>query len=112
VKVLLDVCTPLQVRQALPDHEIRTVVKMGWGDFENGRLLQAAESSGFDLFIICDKNLRDQQNLAGRRLAILELWTNHRPTLERHFALIRQNADTMRRVNIAPFPNPADLCLR
>jgi hypothetical protein len=29
--VLLDVCTPVQVRQALPDHEIRTAVKMGWG---------------------------------------------------------------------------------
>ena len=95
MKVLLDVCTPVQVRQALPGHEVHTTVKMGWGEFENGRLLQVAESSGFDLFIICDKNLRDQQNLAGRRLAILELWTNHRPTLGQHFALIRQNAETM-----------------
>ena len=68
---------------------------MGWREFENGRLLQVAESSGFDLFIICDKNLRDQQNLAGRHSAILELWTNQRPTLERHFPLIRQKAETM-----------------
>ena len=70
--MLLDVCTPVQVRQAMPGHEVHTAVKMGWGEFENGRLLQVAESSGFDLFIICDKNLRDQQNLAGQRLAILE----------------------------------------
>ena len=95
MKVLLDVCTPVQVRQSLPGHEVHTTVRMGWGEFENGKLLQVAEASGFDLFIICDKNLRDQQNLAGRRLAILELWTNHRPTLEQHFALIRQNAETM-----------------
>jgi hypothetical protein len=60
VKVLLDVCTPVQMRQALPGHEVLTAVKMGWGTFENGKLLQVAESSGFDLFIICDKNLRNQ----------------------------------------------------
>jgi hypothetical protein len=50
--------------------------------------LAAAEAAGFDIFVICDKNLRYQQNLADRRLAILELWTNHRPTLERHFVLV------------------------
>ena len=97
MKVLLDVCTPVQVRQALPSHEVHTAVKMSWGEFENGKLLQAAESSGFDLFIICDKNLRDQQNLAGWRLAILELWTNHRPTL--------RMPKRCNRVNIASFPN-------
>ena len=72
MKVLLDVCTPIQVRQALPSHEVHTAAKLGWGALENGALLQAAEAAGFDLLIICDKNLRHQQNLAGRRLAILE----------------------------------------
>ena len=95
MKVLLDVCTPVQVRQALAGHEVLTAAKMGWGKFENGKLLQVAEAAGFDLFIICDKNLRAQQNLANRRLAILELWTNHRPTLEQHFGLIRENAESM-----------------
>jgi len=95
MKVLLDVCTPVQVRQALPNHEVHTAAKCGWGALENGALLQAAEAAGFDLLIICDKNLRHQQNLAGRRLAILELWTNHRPTLERHFPLLRQTAEAM-----------------
>lgn len=96
MKILLDVCTPVQVRQALLGHEIYTATRLGWGQFENGKLLEAAESSGFDLFVICDKNLREQQNLEQRRLAILELWTNHRPTLEKHFQLIRQTAETMR----------------
>jgi hypothetical protein len=59
VKVLLDVCTPVHVRQALLGHEIHTAVKMGWGQLENGELLRVAESAGFDLFIVCDKNLRD-----------------------------------------------------
>ncbi len=108
MKVLLDVCTPVQVRQALPGHhEVHTAVKMGWGEYENGRLLQVANSAGFDLFIICDKNLRDQQNLAGRRLAILELWTNHRPTLERHFHLIRQHVETMQPGEYRALSEPA-----
>ena len=95
MKMLLDVCTPVQVRLALANHEVHTAVKMGWGGLENGELLRVAESAGFDLFIICDKNLRYQQNLVSRRLATLELWTNHRPTLEQHFPFIRQNAETM-----------------
>jgi hypothetical protein len=96
VKILLDVCTPVQVRQALPGHDVRTAVKMGWGQLENGDLLREAEAAGFDLLIICDKNLRHQQNLTGRKLAILELWTNHRPTLEKHWPLIRSTAEAMR----------------
>src|SRR5437867_13120863 len=77
MKVLLDVCTPVQVRNALSGHEVHTAARMGWGELENGELLRVAEDSGFYLLIICDKNLRHQQNLAGRKLAILELWTNH-----------------------------------
>jgi hypothetical protein len=95
MKILLDVCTPVQARLALPGHEVRTAQKMGWGDLENGTLLAATENAGFDVFIICDKNLRYQQNLTGRHLAILELWTNHRPTLENYFTLIGETAPAM-----------------
>lgn len=66
---------------------------MGWGGISNGELLQRAEQSDFDLFIVADKNLRYQQNLTGRKLAILELWTNHRPTLEKHLDKIRLAAE-------------------
>ena len=96
MKVLLDVCTPMQVRFALAGHDVRTATKMGWGALENGALLRAAEAAGFELFVICDKNIRYQQNLTGRRIGILELWTNHRPTLETQFALIREAAEAMR----------------
>lgn len=95
MKVLLDVCTPVQLRQALASHVVLTAVKMGWGELENGDLLRVAEEAGFDLLIICDKNLRHQQNLADKKLAILELWTNHRPTLEKHWLLIQQVAESM-----------------
>ncbi len=93
MRVLLDECVPVQVRIALPGHEVATAQQMGRGGIQNGDLLAAAENAGFDLFILADKNLRYQQNLTGRRLAILELWTNHRPTLEKHFPLIRTAAE-------------------
>ncbi len=66
------------------------------GQLENGALLDAAELAGYELLIICDKNMRYQQNLSGRRLAILELWTNHRPTLEKHWPLVSATATSMR----------------
>ncbi len=61
MKILLDVCTPVQVRLAPSGQEVWTAQKMGWGDLENGTLLAAAEAAGFDVFVICDKNLRYQQ---------------------------------------------------
>jgi hypothetical protein len=81
VRILLDECVPFQVRNAFGDHEVTTAQQMGWGGISNGDLLAAAERAEFDLFVVADKNLLYQQNITGRRLAILELWTNHRPTL-------------------------------
>lgn len=96
MRILLDECVPIQIRGAIPAHEVSTAQRMGWGGLSNGDLLDAAEKAGFDLFVVADKNLRYQQNLAGRRLSILELWTNHRPTLERHFDAIRAAAESMK----------------
>lgn len=95
MKILLDECVPIQVRRALPGHEVSSAQEMGWKGISNGTLLTKAEEAGFDLFIVADKNLRYQQNLTSRRIAILELWTNHRPTLEKHFDLIGSTAATI-----------------
>ncbi len=93
MRVLLDECVPVQVRNSLVGHEVSTAQKMGWGGISNGELLQRAEQEGFELFIVADKNLPYQQNLKGRKLAILELWTNHRPTLEKHLDQIKLAAE-------------------
>ena len=95
MKILLDECVPLQVRYALPAHEVATAQRLGWGGISNGDLPDKAERAGFQIFILADKNLRYQQNLAGRRIAILERWTNHRPTLEKHFAEVRNTVEKL-----------------
>jgi hypothetical protein len=89
MRILLDECVPFQVRNALPGHDVATAQKMGWGGKSKGDLLNSAEQAGFEIFIAADKNLRYQQNLSGRRIAILEQWTNHRPTLEKHLREIQ-----------------------
>jgi hypothetical protein len=75
MKILLDECVPWPMHRALVGHHCRTAQQQGWGGIKNGRLLQLAESE-FDLFITSDQNVRYQQNLSGRRIAILELSTN------------------------------------
>jgi hypothetical protein len=63
------------MHRLLTGHEYRTAQQCGWGGLKNGQLLQRAENE-FDVFITADQNLRYQQNLAGRKIAILELSTN------------------------------------
>ncbi|MEO7083560.1 MAG: hypothetical protein ABI442_14550 [Gemmatimonadaceae bacterium] len=67
---------------------VETAFERGWAALQNGALIEAAESTGFSVFITTDKNLRYQQDFRGRRLAILVLWTTSWPELEPHASLI------------------------
>jgi len=75
MKILLDECVPWPIHRLLTDHECKTAQQCGWGGISNGELLRRAENE-FDLFITADQNIRYQQNLANRKIAILELSTN------------------------------------
>src|SRR5436190_20480261 len=61
--------------QLLANHTCRTAQEVGWKSVKNGELLTLAEAQ-FDLFITSDQGLAYQENLRGRRIAILELSTN------------------------------------
>ena len=61
------------MRKLLGAHDVYTVDYMGWAGLKNGELLRAAEADGFEVFLAGDKNLAYQQNLAGRRMAIVTL---------------------------------------
>lgn len=75
MKILLDECVPWPMHKLLTGHQCRTAQQCGWGGLKNGELLKKAESE-FDLFITSDQNIRYQQNLADRRIPILELSSN------------------------------------
>jgi len=85
--ILLDECVPAPIQRLLTNHVCSTVQGQGWGGLKNGDLLQLAEGE-FDLFITSDQNIRYQQNLAGRRIAILELSTNDIARIQAASALV------------------------
>lgn len=78
MKILLDECTPHVLKRLLTEVQITTVQDLGWTGITNGSLLQLAEEQ-FDFLITSDQNLRYQQNLANRQLAIIQLPTNQVP---------------------------------
>ncbi len=73
MRVLFDNGTPRGIASALPAHEVEEARARGWDTLRNGELLDAAEAAGFEVFLTTDRNLRYQQNLAGRRIAIVVL---------------------------------------
>jgi hypothetical protein len=81
VRILFDQGTPAPLRHALAGHSVTTAFELGWSTLKNGELLAAAEGSGFDVFVTTDRNLRYQQNLAGRRISIVVLSTTSWPRL-------------------------------
>ncbi|HEY4233218.1 MAG TPA: hypothetical protein VGM76_07315 [Lacipirellulaceae bacterium] len=81
MRILFDENVPLTLRQFFPHGQVATVQQLGWSGIENGELISRAEAE-FDVLILADKNLRYQQNLAGRGLTIVELPTNRWPILE------------------------------
>ena len=87
MRILFDQGTPAPLRRALMGHVVSTAYEMGWNELDNSTLLRAAEID-FDALVTTDQNLRHQQNLSGRRLAILVLPTTSWPKIEAHEAQV------------------------
>jgi hypothetical protein len=87
MRVIFDQATPVPIRPYLALNVVRTAAQQGWDKLRNGDLLDAAEQAGFELLLTTDKNMRYQQNLAGRRIAIVVLgqqqWPQLRPHIQR-----------------------------
>jgi hypothetical protein len=71
--ILFDQGTPRGIARALVGHTVKDARSQDWDTMTNGELLKAAEHAGFDLLLTTDKNLRYQQNLADRKIAIIVL---------------------------------------
>ena len=92
MRILFDQGTPAPLRRSLSAHQVSTAHEMGWGGLLNGDLLAAAEGP-FDLLITTDKNLKYQQNLSGRKLAIIVLPTTAWPVIQKHTADVSTAVD-------------------
>lgn len=94
MRILFDKNVPVPVRRFLPEHEVRTVVQMQWPErLKNGELLNAAEQAGFDVMVTADQNIRYQQNLTDRKLALVALGSNIWRLVRQHEAEIAAAVD-------------------
>jgi hypothetical protein len=76
---------PRPAARLLTSFTVEFADRRGWRELSNGELLRVAEAHGFDVLVTADLNLRYQQNLAGRRIAVVALSTNN-------WRVVRENA--------------------
>ena len=91
--ILFDHSTPKGLICELPGHAVHTAQARGWDTLSNGALLDAAEEAGFELLFTTDRRIRYQQNLRGRRIALVVLtgstkWSRVRQHAERIAAAV------------------------
>ncbi len=86
--ILFDHVTPKGIARSLSGHTVTKAKDRGWDRLTNGDLLEAAERAGFDVLVTGDKNMRYQQNLEGRRIALVVLSTPQWPVVKLHLAKI------------------------
>lgn len=73
MRILFDNGMPRGVAFGLAGHSVEEARSRGWDTLTNGELLDAAEAAGFDLLITTDRNIEHQQNLKGRKIAVIAL---------------------------------------
>jgi len=79
--ILFDNGTPAPLRYALKGHVVVEAIERGWDRLVNGQLIAEAEAAGFELLLTTDKNMRYQQNLAGRKIAFVVIGNQQWPIL-------------------------------
>jgi len=95
MKILFEQGTPVHLRKYVQSHTVTTTFELGWSTLKNGELLDAAEAI-FDCFITTDQNLRYQQNLSDRKLAIVVLMSTSWPRLRESIPKIGEVVDEVR----------------
>lgn len=76
MRILFDQGTPVPIAAYLREHTVRTALQEGWDTLVNGELLRVAEAAGFDVLLSTDNSLEYQQNLKGRKIAIVVIARN------------------------------------
>jgi hypothetical protein len=88
VRILFDQGTPAPLRSHLSTHQISTAFELNWGTLKNGDLLSEAETAGFKVLVTTDQNLRYQQNLSKRRIAVVVIGTTSWPRIKNRVAAV------------------------
>jgi hypothetical protein len=84
MRILFDNGAPKPIARSLTGHQIAYARQIGWHEMKNGELIQRAEEAGYDVFLTTDKNIRYQQNLSGRKIALVVLGNQQWPVVRLH----------------------------
>jgi hypothetical protein len=93
MRVIIDENVPHPLLRHLSHHQTTSVQHEGWSGIKNGELVRLIDGN-FDVFILGDKNLRYQQNLTDRKIAIIEIFTIRWPALQPFIPSIVAAVDT------------------
>ena len=93
MQVLFDHVTPAGIARALRGHAVTKAKQRGWDTLSNGALLRQAEEAGFDVVVTADKNMRYQQSLKDRKIALVVLSTPQWPVVRLHLEKIAAAVD-------------------
>ena len=84
----MDQNVPRPLARFLVAHEVKRAAELGWAELKNGALLAAAETAGFHVLLSGDKTIRHEQNMAGRKIALVYMSDNHWPIVKDHVKVI------------------------
>ena len=90
MRIFFDQGTPVPLRKHINRHQVETAFELGWDTLRNGELLSQAEQHGFDVLVTTDQNLKYQQNLRERQIAIVVITTTSWPRIRRSLSDVIQ----------------------
>ena len=101
-RVLFDHNVPSPLRRLLSVCDVAFADDMGWSLLENGELLDAAEKTGFDVLLSGNKTIRHEQNMDGRKIALVYMSDNHWPIVEPYAPAIAEAIDLVKPGEVKP----------
>jgi hypothetical protein len=104
LKIPFDQGVPKPLQRFLLGHDVTVTFREGWSTKRNGELPALAEHAGIDVFVTTDQNLPHQQNLEGRKLAVLILGQGNWPQIEPNAAAIATTVGTLQPGDVRFFP--------
>ncbi len=95
MRILFDHDVPAPLRRYLFGHHVDTAREKGWERLDNGDLLDQAEGENYEVFVTADQSIRYQQNLYGRRIAVLVLLDNLWPNVRQKTTDVQELLDLL-----------------
>ena len=106
MRILFDNGTPRQLRPRLFGHVVEEAREHGWDALSNGDLLDRAEEAGFAVLITTDQDIRYQQNMSNRRVAVVVLMNTAWPFISRRTEAVRNALEGIQPGAVREVPIP------